>query len=65
MSLQKNIDNIEKDYDEIKQMDMGDYKDSDSRDQKIDNDKKLVTDVIEVFLLETHPLSNRRNHLEY
>ena len=49
--LQKNIDYIEKESDEINQSDMSDDKESNERDQINKNDKEKVTEDIEVLKL--------------
>ena len=58
-SLQKNIDNIEKEYDERDRMDMSDEKYSDEREQISKNYEERVTDDIEV--LKLGKLSSKQN----
>ena len=50
-SSQKNIDNIEKQFDERKLIYTSDDKESDERDQISENDEEIVTDDIEVLKL--------------
>ena len=59
LSSQKNINNIEKEYDEINRMDMSDENDSDERDKIIKNNEERATDDIEVFKLGK--LSSKKN----
>ena len=59
LSLQKNIDNIEKAYDDRNWMDMSDDNESDERDQISKNDEEKVTDDIEV--LKLGKLSSKKN----
>ena len=59
LSLQKHIDNIDKESDEINLIDMSDYKDSDERDHKSKNVEEIVTEYIEVFKLGK--LSSNKN----
>ena len=51
LSSQKNIDNIEKEYDERNRMDMSDDKECDEIYQIGENDEEMVTDDIEVLKL--------------
>ena len=59
LSLQKNIDNIEKYYYEENWMDMIDNKGSYERDQISKNDEERVTDDIEV--LKLGKMSSKKN----
>ena len=45
------IDNVDKSYDEINRIYMSDDKDSDERDQIVENDKDRLTDDLEVLKL--------------
>ena len=51
LRAQKTRDYIEKDYDEINQMDMSDEKEYDERDQISKNDEETVTEDIEALKL--------------
>ena len=59
MGLQKNIDYLEKEYDEKNHMDVSDDKESDERYQISKNDEEKVTEDIEVLKLEK--LSSQKN----
>ena len=59
LSPQKNIDNIEKAYDDRNWMGMSDDNESDERDQISKNDEEKVTDDIEV--LKLGKLSSKKN----
>ena len=59
LSSQKNIDYLEKEYDEINQMDVSDDKESDEREHISKDDEEKVTEDIEV--LKLGKLSSQKN----
>ena len=64
LSPQKKMDYIGKKYDEINQIYMSDYRESDERDQISKNDEERVTEDIEVLKLGKFSLQKNIDNIE-